>query len=64
MNLITLSLVYVNGYACPCLYCLALFFNTNILLKNLRTSTYVFPLFNTESLISKIENIFLSSRAI
>ena len=27
--------------------------------KNLRTSTYVFPLFNTESLIFKIENIFL-----
>ena len=26
--------------------------------KNLRTSTYVFPLFNTESLIFKIENIF------
>ena len=25
--------------------------------KNLRTSTYVFPLFNTESLIFKIENI-------
>ena len=30
MNLITLSLVYVNVHACPCLYCLALFFNTNI----------------------------------
>ena len=26
--------------------------------KNLRTSTYLFPLFNTESLIFKIENIF------
>ena len=26
--------------------------------KNLRTSTNVFPLFNTESLIFKIENIF------
>ena len=26
--------------------------------KNLRTSIYVFPLFNTESLIFKIENIF------
>ena len=26
--------------------------------KNLRTSTYVFPLFNTERLIFKIENIF------
>ena len=26
--------------------------------KNLRTSAYVFPLFNTESLIFKIENIF------
>ena len=31
-----------------------------ILLKNLRTSTYVFPLFNTKSLIFKIENIFLN----
>ena len=29
-----------------------------ILLKNLTTSTYVFPLFNTESLIFKIENTF------
>ena len=26
--------------------------------KNLRTSTYVFSLFNTESLIFKMENIF------
>ena len=31
---------------------------SNILLKNLRTSTYVFHLFNTESLIFKIKNCF------
>ena len=46
--------VIVSKKACPVIFT----FDIYTPHKNLRTSTYVFPLFNTESLIFKIENIF------